>query len=61
MTLTEQAKQHLRTTDIKLKDMLAQVGYVDQANFNRKFKRAEGLTPLEYRTMHRQTESIFID
>lgn len=42
-------KRLLKDTDIPLKDILPKVGYVDQSSFYRKFKRLEGITPMEYR------------
>ncbi|UNK16431.1 helix-turn-helix domain-containing protein [Paenibacillus sp. N3/727] len=47
----DQAKQLLTTTDLKLKDILDEVGYVDSTNFIRKFKKNEGVTPIQYRNI----------
>lgn len=49
MIRMEKAKELMRTTGAKMKDIVKQVGYVDQTNFNRKFKQREGITPSEYR------------
>ncbi|MDF2660948.1 MAG: AraC family transcriptional regulator [Paenibacillus sp.] len=43
------AKQLLIGTDLKIKDIVEQVGLTDPNNFFRKFKKREGVTPLEYR------------
>lgn len=45
----EKAKQLLRDTDDTIKSIIAQTGYVDYANFNRKFRTQNDLTPVEYR------------
>ena len=47
------AKELLVTTDDKIKDIVAQVGYQDMASFTRKFKEYEGVTPMEYRNINR--------
>lgn len=47
----DQAKLLLTTTDLKLKDILDEVGYVDSTNFIRKFKKNEGVTPIQYRNI----------
>jgi len=49
----DRAKELLRNTDLQLGDILARVGYVDCTNFIRKFKKAEGITPIQYRTLVR--------
>ncbi|ALS26504.1 AraC family transcriptional regulator [Paenibacillus sp. 32O-W] len=46
-----QAKRLLKTTDLKLKDIMLEVGYVDSTNFIRKFKKNEGVTPIQYRNI----------
>lgn len=45
------AKQLLKNTDVPLKEIIEQVGYVDPTNFIRKFKKSEGVTPIQYRTI----------
>ncbi|MDL2232194.1 helix-turn-helix domain-containing protein [Ruminococcaceae bacterium OttesenSCG-928-L11] len=45
----EQVKDLLCNTDMLLKDILVQTGYIDQSNFIRKFKKQEGITPMTYR------------
>ncbi|WJH35495.1 AraC family transcriptional regulator [Paenibacillus sp. CC-CFT747] len=49
-------KQLLRTTDLPLKEVMAAAGYVDSTNYIRKFKKAEGVTPIQYRTIVRAEE-----
>lgn len=50
----EFVKQRLRETDASIKTIIEEVGYVDQSNFIRKFKRIEGITPIAYRKQHRE-------
>lgn len=47
----ERAKQLLKTTDLKLKNIMDEVGYIDSTNFIRKFKKNEGVTPIQYRVI----------
>ncbi|MGN0972154.1 MAG: helix-turn-helix domain-containing protein [Aristaeellaceae bacterium] len=47
------ARQELSGTDDRIKDIVARCGYLDMASFARKFKELEGLTPGEYRQLHR--------
>lgn len=49
----ERAKRDLAQTEEKIKDIVQRCGYVDIASFNRKFKEYEGVTPSEYRALHR--------
>lgn len=49
----DKAKELLRCSDAPLKDIMDQVGYIDATNFIRKFKKNEGLTPIQYRTVVR--------
>src|SRR5690625_3789936 len=42
-------KKELIESDAPIKEIVAQIGYVDVANFTRKFKKEEGLTPGQYR------------
>lgn len=51
------AKELLLTTDDKIKDIVARVGYQDMASFTRKFKEYEGVTPMEYRNINRAASS----
>lgn len=48
----EFVKEQLRTTDMPIKDIVLQSGYLDVANFMRKFKQLEGVTPGQYRQLH---------
>lgn len=45
----EASKRLIGTTDLTLKEIMLQVGYIDSTNFIRKFKKIEGVTPMEYR------------
>ncbi len=46
-------KERLTRTDQPIKDVVSDVGYKDVANFIRKFKKIEGMTPGEYRKIHK--------
>lgn len=48
----EKAKELLATTDIPLADVGNQVGFADQSYFNKIFRKYEGLTPGQYRTLN---------
>ena len=52
------AKELLIETDLSLRKLTEQVGYVDETNFIRKFKRNEGITPIQYRGVHRASGHI---
>ncbi|WP_404455528.1 helix-turn-helix domain-containing protein [Oceanobacillus kapialis] len=55
----EEFKKQLVETDKPIKEIVLDIGYVDVANFTRKFKRAEGVTPGQYRQQHfNQTEAM---
>lgn len=47
----ENAKQLLRETELSINEIVLQSGYVDKSNFFRKFKKVNGLTPVQYRGM----------
>lgn len=47
----EKAKDLLIHSDKTLGDIVQEVGYVDPTNFIRKFKKLEGVTPIQYRTI----------
>lgn len=49
----EASKRLIGTTDLTLKEIMLEVGYVDSTNFIRKFKKIEGVTPMEYRKIVR--------
>lgn len=48
-----QVKKELRETDRPIKDIITDCGYMDVANYLRKFKQHEGITPGQYRAQHR--------
>lgn len=43
------ARNLLITTNMSLREIIEQCGYLDESNFVRKFKRIEGITPMNYR------------
>ena len=45
----QKAQEYLRDPDLPLVEIAQQLGYFDQANFNRAFRRWAGVTPSEYR------------
>ncbi|UVI27374.1 helix-turn-helix domain-containing protein [Paenibacillus spongiae] len=45
------AKHLLKTTKLNLKEIMVEVGYMDSTNFIRKFKKIEGMTPIQYRNL----------
>ena len=45
----EKAKELLIHSDKTLGEIVCTVGYVDTTNFIRKFKKLEGITPIQYR------------
>ena len=49
----EESKRLLTTTTLPIKNIVGQVGYTDEANFSRKFKKYEGVTPTQYRSMQK--------
>ncbi|UVI31236.1 helix-turn-helix domain-containing protein [Paenibacillus spongiae] len=51
------SKQLIGTTDLTLKEIMVEVGYVDSTNFIRKFKKIEGITPMEYRKIIKGSSS----
>lgn len=50
----EKAKELLKTTTLKVKDVSAAVGYEDEHVFMRRFKKYVGKTPGQYREEHTQ-------
>ena len=48
----EKARQILQTSLAPVKAVAVDVGYNDPTHFERKFKRAYGSTPLQYRAAH---------
>jgi AraC-like DNA-binding protein len=53
---TELAKKVLINSDRPIKDIVADIGYVDVSNFVRKFKKREGITPGRYRELYSQAK-----
>ncbi|TLS51827.1 AraC family transcriptional regulator [Paenibacillus antri] len=49
----DKAKELLRTTDWKIGEVIERSGYVDEANFRRKFLKQEGVSPIKYRAISR--------
>ncbi|MFS0723471.1 helix-turn-helix domain-containing protein [Paenibacillus sp. 1P07SE] len=49
----DKAKELLRTTDLKVGEIIEHSGYVDEANFRRKFRKQEGVSPINYRSISR--------
>lgn len=52
----ERAKHLLRTTDMKLKEIVQDIGYNDVPSFIRKFKQAIKVTPGDYRKLYGMNE-----
>ncbi|WP_284639334.1 helix-turn-helix domain-containing protein [Paenibacillus silviterrae] len=50
----EKAKELLIQTDMRVNDIAEQTGIPSRTTFLRVFKKAEGVAPNEYRTIHRQ-------
>lgn len=48
----EKVRELLEKTNLNLNEILNKVGYIDKANFIRKFKKIEGVTPMKYRELH---------
>ena len=57
----EEAKQALETTDDPLDRVAEQVGYTEPAAFRRMFKRATGISPLQYRHRYFRIEKSLAD
>ncbi|MFC4025043.1 helix-turn-helix domain-containing protein [Oceanobacillus longus] len=49
----EECKRLLVETDEPIKNIVQNIGYIDVANFSRKFKKNEGITPGHYREQYR--------
>lgn len=50
-----EVKRLLKETDIPVKDIITEVGYVDRSSFYRSFKKKEGMPPAEYRILAEKT------
>lgn len=48
------SKELLANTDLSVTEIREQCGYTDAANFSRKFRQHEGITPKQYRILHSQ-------
>lgn len=57
----ERIQTALETTDIPIKDIVTANGYYDVANFTRKFKKLLGVTPGQYRQLHKKPASAADD
>ncbi len=49
-------KHKLVTTDLPIKDIINEIGYIDSSSFIRKFKMLEGVTPSQYRGVYKKGE-----
>lgn len=49
----EKIKQALIETDDPIKEIIQSNGYYDVSNFTRKFRQVVGVTPGQFRTIHR--------
>lgn len=47
-------KRRLVNTNLPIKQLVFEVGYIDVSNFTRKFKKQMGVTPSEYRKMNKK-------
>ena len=47
----QKVKELLKSTKFNIKEVREMVGYVDETNFIRKFKKYEGVTPSHYRNL----------
>jgi len=50
----QKAKEMLLETDLKIDDIAVKVGYWGRNSFIRMFRKHEGITPAQYRTIHQQ-------
>ena len=51
-------KRLLLETDESIQNIIKDVGYMDTANFLRKFREAEGMTPGKYRSLNKNIHLI---
>lgn len=50
----EQARVLLENSFLRVKEIMAAVGINDKSHFAKEFKRAYGLSPIQYRRRHKQ-------
>ena len=50
-----EVKRLLRETDDPIQSIVEGVGYIDMSSFIRKFKKMEGISPGQYRALHRSS------
>lgn len=55
----ERAQQQLLLTNDRMHDIALSVGYSNEYYFNRRFKRAVGVTPGQYRSFHQEGLKVF--
>lgn len=56
MKRIEESKQLLKTTDYPLSRLAHMVGFSSGSYFSQSFRRLEGISPMEYRRIHRNDE-----
>lgn len=49
------AETYISETDSSISDIAVQCGFTDLTYFNRQFKKSTGVTPLQYRKMHKSS------
>lgn len=54
MRRMENAKNLLINSNLNLKQIVEQSGYIDESNFIRKFKKIENITPMNFRKKHQE-------
>lgn len=54
----QRAKRLLETTFLSVKEIMVQVGASDKSHFGRNFKKAFGLTPVQYRGRYRSAPQM---
>ena len=53
----QKAKELLKATELQIQEIGERVGYEDQLNFSRIFRKYEGISPSEYRRRANGTET----
>lgn len=61
MLRLKEVKRQLAETEQAISAIIRSVGYLDVANFTRKFKKVEGITPMQYRQLNKSedVEALF--